>query len=259
VRETELARQALEKAMDLTRQWGDRYPWVHLYRNLAQVLVEQGKYDQAIAAATMGLDTGEQNRRSMLFWICAANLARGDQEQAEAQLALFEEELHRKGMADILVSMNVGLIYKKAGCTEGVLPRMEAAVAAEPTFFPAVSWLAALQDDAGRPEAAVACLDSFLAHDPEHPEAHMQLALIRAANDLDLDEAVSRLELMRSSHPELVNPEFLRVLGAAYLRQDRSQLAVRTLEEAWDLLPQYDHETYLTLQAARKAAEGAAL
>jgi hypothetical protein len=34
---------------------------------------------------------------------------------------------------------------------------------------------------------------------------------------------------------------------------------VRTLEEAWDLLPQYDHETYLTLQAARKAAEGAAL
>ena len=41
--ETELARQALEKAMDLTRQWGDRYPWVHLYRNLAQVLVEQGE------------------------------------------------------------------------------------------------------------------------------------------------------------------------------------------------------------------------
>lgn len=43
------------------------------------------------------------------------------------------------------------------------------------------------------------------------------------------------------------------MLGDAYLALERPDRAVRTLEEAWDLLPQYDHRTHESLAAARKA------
>jgi tetratricopeptide (TPR) repeat protein len=189
----------------------------------------------------------------MLFWLSVANLAKGDQAEADRQLALFEEELRRKGVADVVISMNVGFIHLKAGRTALAVPRMEQAVAENPDFFSGVSWLATMLADAGQPDRAAACLQRFLEAHPGNREARIDLAKITAAGGLDLAAAVAELEQMRGSAPDLVNAEFLRVLGDAYLALERPDRAVRTLEEAWDLLPQYDHRTHESLAAARKA------
>ncbi len=253
VHEFELARAALEKSMALTRQWGDKYPWVHLYRNLARVYVDAGLYDQAIAVAQLGLETGEQNRRSMLFWLCAANIAKGDTEETRRQLDLFEEELRSKGVSDVIIRMNVGLIYLKAGHTAEALPQMREGVAAEPDFYPAVAWLASMLTDAGQPQEAATTLRDYLERHPEQSPARVALAEVRIVSDLAVDEGVTSLEDLRQGEPHLVDAAFLGLLGQGYFKQNRPQLALSALEESWDLLAQYDHETHTWLQKAKSA------
>lgn len=253
VEEPKLARAALEEAIELTQKWGDKYPWVHLYRNLAQVYVDLGLYDEAIESARMGLDTGEQNRRSMLFWLCVANIAKGDHAEAQHQLDLFSQELRSKGIGDVIIRMNVGFIYLKAGCTAQALPQMREGVASDPAFFPAVSWLATMLADAGQPQEAVDTLQNYLNQFPDHDQAKVDIAKIQITNDQSLAEAVTSLEQLRLADPQLVDSPFLRSLGQGYLKQGQTQLAVAALEESWDLLKQYDHETLTRLEEARAA------
>lgn len=254
VKEPELALTALEHAMNLTRQWGDQYPWVHLYRNLAQVYVGMGKYDQAVEVARQGLETGEQNRRSMLFWICAANIAKGDREETQKQLANFQEELRSQGIGDIIIRMNVGFIYLKAGHTAEALPQMRQGVAAEPDFFPAVNWLATMLVDAGQAMDASTTLQDFLTRFPEHPQAKAALAQIQATEGLAVDEGVASMENLRSTHPEVVTAAFLCSLGQGYFKQNKTQQAEVVMEESWKLLKQYDHDTFTWLEKVRAAA-----
>ena len=251
VEEPELARSALEKAVNLTKQWGDQYPWVHLYRNLAQVYVDLGLYDEAIDVARMGLETGDQNRRSMLFWICAANIAKGDQQETKQQLELFTDELAGKGVNDVVIAMNVGFIHLKAGHTAEAIPQMKEKVESSPGFFPAVSWLADMLVDAGLATEGISYLNRFLEEHPDHSQAQVHLAKIQIENDLEVDNGLESLENLRLNKPQLVNSGFLSTLGLGYDKQHQPSLAVAALEESWDLLKQYDHETFTRLETAR--------
>jgi len=251
VEESELARDALEQAMDLTRRWGDDFQWVHIYRNLAQVYVEAGDFDQAIEVARQGLETGEQNQRSMLFWLSAANIAKGDQDEARQQLDLFRQELRSRGMNDVIIAMNVGLVHVKAGKPQLALPEMIEESGANPDFFPAISWLATMHHKADQSDQGIACLDQFLDKNPEHQEAWARKARLQVESGLDLDEGIATLERLRQSNPELVDAEFMSSLGFGHQQSGHSQLALAALEESWQVLKQYDHKIRLRLDAAQ--------
>jgi tetratricopeptide (TPR) repeat protein len=93
-----------------------------------------------------------------------------------------------------------------------------------------------------------------LSLEPENPSRLNGLAWFLIDNEKNIDEGMGLINKALESAPEDYN--YLDTKGWGLYKQGNYQEALAFLQKSWDLLPVYDHEVYLHLEAAKKALAG---
>jgi tetratricopeptide (TPR) repeat protein len=69
--------------------------------------------------------------------------------------------------------------------------------------------------------------------------------------DRDISEGVELISQAVEENPD--NPDFLFTFGLGLYKSGKYREALEFLEKSWELIPYYDHEHFLVLEAAKNA------
>ena len=111
--------------------------------------------------------------------------------------------------------------------------------------------LAAIYDEAGKLEQAEKIYRQALAMEPENPTFLNNLAYFIYKNNTNLNEGVILIDSALQMRPD--DWFFLATKGELRYKQGRYEEALELFEKSWKLKPEYNHEIYLDIQAAKKA------
>ncbi len=111
----------------------------------------------------------------------------------------------------------------------------EAALKISPTYFPAISSLAAMDMGDNKPEAAKARFEGLLAKEPKNGQALVALAEIRARSGGKKEEVAALVNNAISANPNDVPPRLLLI--DYLLRNGDAKQAVSTAQNAVSVLP----------------------
>lgn len=111
----------------------------------------------------------------------------------EAALASYQQALDRGVSQPEEVHLNRGVIYSDGLRQDAAAEReLNAALALNPNYLPALLNLANLQEDLGKRDAALALYEKILALEPDYHEALARYASLKAVSDPD-DPLIGRL------------------------------------------------------------------
>jgi tetratricopeptide (TPR) repeat protein/tRNA A-37 threonylcarbamoyl transferase component Bud32 len=206
----------LEKALDLSRQWGSTWHWVWVYYRLGTAYHKVGKPRRAIEIYEEGLTLAPDNVYVMAG-LATSYLALGDTTRAGACLRQWSPACKEQGWSDVRLTAALGSIYAEAGDL----------VKAEEYYRRAVEL------------------------DPADDMALNALAYFLIDNDINVEEGLELSDRALELSPD--NPGYLDTRGWGYCKQGRCEEALKVLEYAWNLTPYYYHGIYSHIEQAKAA------
>lgn len=161
--------------------------------------------DSSLEELASVVDT-TSDRTSQLILV-SARLARGQVKEARALLA----DLTAKAPNDPFPLELAGRVALKQGDLPLATQHFKAALALEPTHYPAIAGLAGIDLAAGKTAQALERLEALLKQEPDHLLALMAMAEIHERSPEGQAEAVRLLERAAQAHPENRGPTELLV------------------------------------------------
>jgi tetratricopeptide (TPR) repeat protein len=199
--------QPLEKALELSRQWGSTWQWVWVYYHLGTAYSKIGKQDRAIDVYEEALTVAPENLYVMRG-LATAYLAKGDTAHAWAYLREWRSKREGEGWSEARLTATEGYIYEEIGDNEK----------AEESYRRAVGL------------------------DPDDHKVKNDLAYFLIDHTIDVDEGLEIVECALEMSPN--TPDYLDTQGWGYYKQGRCDEALEILEYAWELKPYYNHGIY---------------
>lgn len=180
--------------------------------------------------------------------LIVAHLRNRDADRALAAIDVFE----KKKPDDPMVSNLRGTAYLLKNDVERARASFSRALEIEPTFFPAASNLARIDLISDKAADAEGRFRAILEKAPQHPDALMSLAGLRARSSDGVAEATSLLQKAISGNPKLAAPR-LALIDLLSSRGDSKQ-ALTVASDAATALP--DDVAVLESLALAQAAAG---
>lgn len=205
-----------EKGLEISDKWGSRPAWVYGYTSLGDAYHKTGQY-----------------KKERQLYVKAEHDFPGDPDLIfmQAVLSLTEKDT---------VAANRYLQNYISISKENAAP--EADITTE---------LASIYSEAGDIERSEKYLRKALSLDQGNPLRLKNLAWFLIDKDRDVNEGMKLID--NSLKLNLDKYSYFDCKGWAYYRQGNFKLALECLEKADSLKPIYNHNTFLHLEAARKA------
>ncbi|MDY0055662.1 MAG: PEP-CTERM system TPR-repeat protein PrsT [Methyloversatilis sp.] len=162
------------------------------------------------------------------------------------------DELERKNPKDPITENLRGAAFLLKGDGKNARAAFERALAIEPAYFPAASNLARLDMLDGKQADAEARFSSVLAKAPEHAEALISLAGLKARNKAGFADASALLRKAIEGNPKQAAPRL--ALVDLQLASDKPRDALKTASDAVAALP--DDASVMNALALAQARSG---
>jgi tetratricopeptide (TPR) repeat protein/predicted Ser/Thr protein kinase len=206
----------LEKALELSRQWGSTWQWVWVYYHLGTAYHKVGNPRRAVELYEEGLSLSPDNL-FVIRGLATSYLAMGDTARAGVYLRQWRPGREEQGWSEARITSTIGYIYAEAGDL----------VKAEECYRRAVEI------------------------DPDDDRALNDLAFYLIDSDIDVDEGLRLAGRALDISPD--NPGYLDTQGWGYYKQDRCEEALEVLGYAWELTPYYNHGIHSHIEAVTAA------
>lgn len=169
---------------------------------------------------------------------------------AVADMALVTTYMQRKEWVPALTAVEIlerklpaeagprnlrGRIELARGNRDQAIQAFEAALQLDPSFYPAAASLAALDVEAGKPQAAIERFQKFVAANPRSLAANMALIGLREQNGANQQEIVAALEKLIKQMPNEPRPRL--ALVELQMRRHQVPAALAAATEAAATLP----------------------
>ena len=178
---------------------------------------------EAVAAADSGVTAD--------LALISVHLRRGEFDKALTAIAALEKKQPDKPLAANLRGRT--LLAKKD--LAGARKAFERSLELDPTFFPSVASLAALDVSDKNLDAARKRFDAVLAKKPQHPQALLALAELRARAGGSKEEVADLINKAITANPTEKIPRLLLI--DLYLRAKDNKLALSTAQNAVAAIP----------------------
>ena len=194
----------------------------------------------ALTHMASGKDTGFSELQSVAasdsgvtadLALISVHLRRGEFDKALAAIAALEKKQPDKPLAANLRGRT--LMAKKD--LPGARKAFERSLQLDPTYFPSVASLAALDMGDKNIDSARKRFDPVLAKNPQHPQALLALAELRARSGGTKDEVAELINKAISANPTEKTPRLLLI--DLYLRSKDNKLALSAAQNAVAAIP----------------------
>jgi protein O-mannosyl-transferase len=209
------------------------------HNNLARVLYEQGKFDEAVTHYTRALQIAPENADAHNN-LANAFLHRGRIEEAIAQYSLALRIQPRLAEAH----NNMANALARLGKTDDAIGHYSEAIHIKPDYAEAHNGLGALQAGQGRDGDALVQYTEAVRIDPNYAEAHNNMAALLLGQG-KTGEAIREFSEAARINP--AKPEFHYNLGVVLNKAGQTNEAIDQFSTALKLKPDY--------QAARQALD----
>lgn len=206
-----------------------------------------GDRDGGIRALEAAVNLDADGSRGDILLI-VTHLRNRDADKALAAI----EALERKSPKDPMTENLRGTAFLLKGDGKNARASFERALAIEPAYFPAASNLARLDMMEGKQAEAEGRLKGVLAKAPEHAEALMSLAGLKARNKAGFAEASALLRKAIEGNPKQAAPRL--ALVDIQLASDQPRDALKTASDAAAALP--DDTSVMNALALAQARSG---
>ncbi len=212
---------ALEKGLELNKRYSPNYKlWIWHYIILGNGYLKTGEYEKAMKIYEKGIDLWPNEILTVTYWQSICTLLQGDFENANQYLSKIRTIGKQKGFQESEITERLAGIYYEANLTNK----------AEEYYRQALSL------------------------EPSNPERMNSLAYFLINSDRDIKEGLGLIsKALELSHDEYY---MLETKGWGLFKQGRYNEALELLNKSWDLSPFYSHDTFLHLEAAKKAVAG---
>jgi len=178
---------------------------------------------QSVAAADSGITAD--------LALISVQLRRGEFDKALTAIAALEKKQPDRPLASNLRGRT--LLAKKD--VAGARKAFESSIAIDPTFFPSVASLAAMDIAEKKIDSARKRFDAVLAKNPQHPQALLALADLRAREGGPKEEVVALITKAVEANPTQAVPR--RLLIDFHLRNKDTKLALSAAQNAVAAIP----------------------
>jgi tetratricopeptide (TPR) repeat protein len=212
---------AFEEGIKLNKKFGSKYKlWVWNYILLGNAYHKIGEHDKEMKIYEDGLNLWPDQNLNVTYYQSVCALSQGDSVKANVYLA------------------KVKTIGKQNGLQESEI----------------LGWLAGIYDEANSMNKAEKYYRQALLLQPSNPVRMNGLAYFLIDNDRNVEEGLELIDKALELSPE--EYYMLDTKGWGLFKQGRYDEALEFLNKSWDSSPFYNHETFLHLEAAKKAVAG---
>jgi len=209
---------AFEEGIKLNKKFGSKYKlWVWNYILLGNAYHKIGEHDKEMKIYEDGLNLWPDEESSIIFWQAVCILSQGDTVKASKYLD------------------EIKTIGQKEGWSESELLNTIAGIYHQAKLFTEAEEL----------------YRRALILNPKNNSFKKDLAYLLINYDRDISEGVELISQAVEENPD--NPDFLFTFGLGLYKQGKYREALEFLEKSWELIPFYDHEHFLVLEAAKNA------
>jgi len=206
-----------EEAFEIYNKWGSKPLSFYYYTFLGWSYHETGAFKKERELYRKA-ETDFPDNINIISRQAILEITRRDQEEANRYLTKFESLLRETSASETIILNNLGNIYKQANIPDKAEEYYRQSHSLEPA-------------------------DPYILND---------LAWFLIDKDRNINEGVELFEQARKLNLDDYN--YYDGKGYGLLKQGKKKEALDLLEKAWKAKPEYNHETYLHLEAARKAA-----
>jgi tetratricopeptide (TPR) repeat protein len=205
-----------EKTLELYEKVGSKPMWVYNYTELGEAYHETGKYrkERKLYKKAEKDFAGDPE---LLYMQAILALSTGKVKTADENIELYISALEENSTSEAGIDRNLGRLYS----------------------------------DAGQFEKAENYYRKALSIEPENPNRLHSFAWFLINNDRNIDKGIELVNRALELSPDDYN--MLDTKGWGLYKQGKYQEAFEFLQKSWDLLPVYDHDVFLRLEAAKKA------
>jgi TolB-like protein/Tfp pilus assembly protein PilF len=208
-----------EKAFEIYDKWGSKPLSFYIYTFLGWSYHETGAFKKERGLYRKA-ETDFPDNTNIILRQAILALTQKDQEEANRYLKKYESLLRETSTSETIIIHNLGYIYKQAN----ILDKAEEYYRQSQSLEPA---------------------DPYILND---------LAWFLIDKDRNINEGIELFEQARELNLDDYN--YYDGKGYGLLKQGKYKEAFDLLEKAWEVKPEYNHETYLHLEAAKKAVAG---
>jgi len=205
----------LEKAIELSDQWGSDWKWSPVYELLGIAYHTLGKHDLELEIYQKGLSV-LPNNPEIINWLAMEYISRGEITSADVYLVKYRAIRTESGWTQPQIMYDIGSIFYKAGDFEN----------------------------------AENILRRVVELDPKNGDGYNLLAKLLISNNINVDEGMDYVDRALKIDPD--NPGFLYTKGIGHLRKREFDLANRVLEKAEKKSPTYNHRIHRLIKDAKR-------
>ena len=209
---------AFEEGIKLNKKFGSKYKlWIWNYILLGNAYHKIGEHDKEMKIYEDGLNLWPDQNLDVTYYQSVCAISQGDSVKANVYLA------------------KVKTIGKQKGLQESEI----------------LGLLAGIYDEANSMNKAEKYYRQALLLQPSNPVRMNGLAYFLIDNDRNIEEGLELIDKALELSPE--EYYMLDTKGWGLYKQGRYDEALEFLNKSWDSSPFYNHETFLHLEAAKKA------
>jgi Tfp pilus assembly protein PilF len=205
-----------EKALEIYHEWGSKPAWFYNYTLLGLAYHKTGQYKKEKKLYKKA-EMDFPNDPNIIYMKAILSLSEGDTIVAKQYLEKYKSIQKEKSVSEASILCDVAWFYSEAGI----------------------------------PGKAEGYYREALSLEPENPDLLNSLAWFLIDKDRNINEGMELVD--KALKFNLNEYYYLDCKGWGYYKQGNYKEAIMLLEKAWNSRLLYSHETYLHLEAAKKA------
>jgi tetratricopeptide (TPR) repeat protein/TolB-like protein len=224
LKEYDKAIPEFEKAIEIFDKYGIKYKWIPFYSELGMAYHKTGQYRKEEKLYNRIVKENPEGRKEIFDQQAYLYFSLGDTVRGNQYLNKWIEFKRGQSMSEVEIAVYIAsYIYDFAGMADKSEEYFRKALSLEPENFLLMN----------------------------------QLAYFLIDKDRNINEGLELVEKVLEKNPEAMNA--MHIKGWALYKQGKYKEALDLLQKSWDLrrkIGLYNHEAFLHLEAAKKAAEG---